>query len=473
MRNIIQQDCQLAQSTNYCEWNWLVEATEQRPKRFVRGHKSANLAVIIFTAVFFGCVPVFVDSKLSAQPPDQPASSIQPAAENKSGDDESKLSPEETETFRLLLLELGSPSFETRAEASKKLKSLSTDQIRHLSGIAGKQASAEVVIRILAEVDNRYSSNEDEAVKAASDALESLVTAERLLLADTAESALLEHSAKRIDIAKEALQKCGAIVRDGTMMGNFFPGLPGGRSRSLVIMFTDAWKGGDEGLKIFGRLSALFGTENVQSSGVTVYLIEGNPLTEQQEARLAEQVGHTRLVRRGPVALGIVGDPRIAGGGVLIGDVSPGGTADRAGLSRGDLILAMEAVPKEPAKVDNGTPAEKTALVQKTDTAVPVDAEQKPVIVELDDFTPDDYLKDDKRRLQDFDDLVERLKAYKIGDELTVHVVRGYERYRTNLMFGGRRFNIPDDAPPNTRATLNVELVQVKLKGWEDVQVLQ
>ncbi len=276
-------------------------------------------------------------------------------------------------------------------------------------------------------------------------------------------------------------------------MGNMFPGMPGGTPRSLQVMFTDEWTGGYEGLKIFGRLSALFAVENLQASGVTVYLIDGHQITEQQEAKLAEWVGHTRLVRRGAVALGIVGDARIIGGGVLIGEVSPGGTADRGGLRGGDLLLAMEPAKQPTPKVaesdkpsvnpSNDAPAKNKLTPEVPDSEVPDSEvlaiedvkgdEDAPVIVELDDLSQDRYLSGDKRRLRDFDDLVERLKGYKIDDEITLHVIRGYERYRMNLMFGGRRFNIPDDGAPPDRGALKVELVKVKLKGWKDVQVLQ
>ena len=434
----------------------------------------------VFTAVFVSCVGGFVDGRLNARQLEQAGNIVatlpQIDAENT---DVRSLSSEQMEACRLLLSELDSQSFSIRIQGSKKLKGISTDEITYLSGLAAGQASAEVVIRILAEVDNRYSAGQEQDVRAASETLEALITAKRLLLADTAASILLEHSDKRIDLAKEALQNYGAIVRDGTPMGNFFPGMRGGNSQSLVVMLSEKWTGQDEGLKVFERLATLFETDSLRPGGVTVYLIDGNPLTEQQEAKLAEQVGHTRLVRRGPVALGIVGDQRIGGGGVLIGQVSPGGTADRGGLNRGDLLLAMEPTKRQAGKaeVESG---DTTDSVEETNADAslknsPVDetGQQKPVVIELDDVSAESYLQGDKRRLLDFDDLVERLKAFKIGDEVTVHVIRGYDRFRTNLLFGGRRFNIPGDAPPNTHAALKVELVKMKLMGWADVKVLQ
>jgi hypothetical protein len=132
--------------------------------------------------------------------------------------------------------------------------------------------------------------------------------------------------------------------------------------------------------------------------------------------------------------------------GVLIRTVSRGSTAASAKLKSGDLILSLAAK-----------------------------ASKENVPAEADD-------------LQDFDDLVERLKDFRPGDVVYLTVVRDFRRAALQLrMF--RQLNVPprnlpkptqDKLKPGAEnpnpgqlrdvPTYRPEVVEVELKGWRDLK---
>ncbi|MCP4507082.1 MAG: hypothetical protein GY826_11930, partial [Fuerstiella sp.] len=114
-----------------------------------------------------------------------------------------------------LIENLGSPDFARRAAASKQLKQLTADEIRMLASLSAEQPSAEVIIRLLAEVDARYASDDEQTVRAAWDALESLSETTRIVLAEGANESLRKHWQTRIDLAIKELEKNGAYVKNG------------------------------------------------------------------------------------------------------------------------------------------------------------------------------------------------------------------------------------------------------------------
>ena len=326
----------------------------------------------------------------------------------------------ETDELNSLIEDLGAADFQRRASASRQLKELTAEDIRTLASLSVEHPSAEVIIRLLAEVDDRYASDDDQTVRAASAALEALVESTRLVLAEGANESLRKHWQTRIDLAIEELTKHGAAVKNGSFAkqdtGRWLPQ----NSVGTVNVFIDEnWRGDADALKIFARLSALAGRLRV-GGGLVVYLLDGHPLTEQQHTQLAEHVGRERIAERSRVALGIRPHSFNPGNGVLIQTVTKGSTAAAAKLQPGDLLLGL--------------------------TARLPDA-------------PKDSVPEASENLSDFDDLVERLKNFRPGDVVYLTVVRDFRM----AALQGR---LPRAIEPSDRQ----RVVEVTLKGWQDLE---
>lgn len=393
--------------------------------------------------------------------------------------------------WKTLLTELGSPDFANRTAASLKLKELTADEILSLTEQAHDQPSAEVVMRLQAEIESRYQSRNPEDIDVASRTLEAQANDDRLMLADMAQQSLRKHWKKRIEIALAELATHGAIVRRGSFtrrrMFNPFPGAARG-DNAIRILMTETWKGGDDELAVFERLSALCGPVTTEN-GIQVFLLHGNPLTDEQENRLLTVVGQNRVSKRSRVALGIVAYRGMIDG-VLIEQVTPGSSAQDAGLAPGDLIVAIEpkgssrSAEKQPLPA-NAEPDGESNL--KPDSKPTVDPKRLREFDDLDDRIkrggpsgadtseePDaeSNLKPvvppaDPSLLRDFDDLVDRLMDYREGETMTIRVQRGFARNMGGGMFG-QLPALPEQDAPQIRRNPEVT-IKVKMKGWADL----
>ncbi|MCA9082667.1 MAG: PDZ domain-containing protein [Planctomycetaceae bacterium] len=330
------------------------------------------------------------------------------------GTAESVEQTDEAKELQDLLRQLDSDEFKTRAAASEKLARISNRELQTLAELTMAHSSAEVVVRLMAEIDRRYVSGDPDAERMASAALESLAETSRQLMAEGANQSLRDHWYKRVEIAAKNLEQLGAVIRYGSFLPSRQMGIPPEGGATLQIMLNKDWRGGDAGLELFRRLSAVAGPLSMRMSGVNIYLIDGNPLTPDQKARLTEYVGQNRIAERSRAALGIKPGTGL-GQGVFIQTVTSGSSAEAAGIRPGDLILGV--VNEE--KAEDGTVTRKV---------VPI---------------------------QDFDDLVDRLKSYDKGDVMKLQIVGGFR-----TPFGN--FN-EDQIEPR--------VVDVLLKGWEDLDV--
>ena len=312
--------------------------------------------------------------------------------------------------FSRLLEQLESSSFSVRRQALESLKAIPADQIELLGPSAQQHHSADVAARIVETLEYHYL-NEDYTIRsAASLALESLVNADRQLIAEHARNALDRNWRIRIDLAAEELVKFGAILkRDDLEEDSPLRGWRSGSSRSLKVILTEDWHGGEQGLDVFRRMVALLGPHTFSYSGLSVFLIDGHTLTDEEVNELKNLLGDTRIAPRGKVVLGITGMQQAPGNseGCLIDEVEPFGSAHSAGLEPGDLITDI-----------NGT------------------------------------------GIEDFRALVTQLKQYDVNDVLDVKVVRNYRGQLYNNLFGRRE-------TPNPQG-IKVEVVKVKLKGWKE-----
>lgn len=325
-----------------------------------------------------------------------------------------------------LLATLDADDFQDRKAAAAQLAELPAEDLRQLLQIPHQSLSAEVVVRLLTELESRYQSNSDRDVKTASEILESLADSPRLMLADGVQTILSRHWRTRVTLARQELETLGARFRDGTFSSRRnVRWLPGREMPTLQILIGEEWRGGTEGLRIIERMSALTDS-SLQLTGLYVWVLEGHKLGEDDFNVLNDLIGRTRIYERSRVALGISGSP-IVGEGVLIETITKGGSAADAGLLPGDLILEIvEPIPDE------------------------LSEEEK-------------RLRKEAQKLRDFDDLVERLKKYREGDVMRLRIIRG--------IGAANQFGQFQNPPLQIRPV--EKIVDVKLKGWDKLSVRQ
>ncbi len=99
------------------------------------------------------------------------------------------------------------------------------------------------------------------------------------------------------------------------------------------VIVPTGWTGGEDGLRYLRSL------KRVQQ----IYIVRG-AVPEEATAALAAAVGGNVVQRRGQTQLG-VGRRPTNGGGCLIDSVKPGGSADKAGMLPGDVVVSFDGKP--------------------------------------------------------------------------------------------------------------------------------
>ena len=296
--------------------------------------------------------------------------------------------------------QLRSPEFAVRQKSMETLQAVSAEQIDLLTQAIQTSTENEIARRCVDLLERRYATGDRDSavVRQASDALEAAANSDRWFVAEAARDSLGRHWKRRVEITLLDLQKMGAGMS---------PKLPeklweGNREYSglfirqspidddhLKIFVDEHWKADAKGFELLRRLVPLVNHDFMTGqSRVSVVLINGHTQQPEEEAELRAIFGDTRVSSRGTVYLGIVNQGQDANrSGVEVGDVQPDSSASRAKIQRGDMLL----------KFDGTT-------------------------------------------LKDFEELIELLKAFRPGDEVTFQVRRYGER-------------VPFD-------------VKVKLQGW-------
>lgn len=311
------------------------------------------------------------------------------AAQNLSSD-ETAVTP-----LDVIIQGLDSAEFQERLVARENLRSISSSQIPQLTEIVNSQSSAEsglVIVEVLADL---YVSDNTDVARAASEVLESLANSRRVSIQEAAAHVLDTHWRQRADLAADILRQHGALIilpygqpKLGEVEANHRNGFPRQGNRpddTIRVIITEDWKGGSEELLLVSRLPGikpltippapvdarmrfLGGTGKPL---VSVYLISGHPLSDEDAGLLRRVAGDARVSERGPVMLGISSPAGTAGSGCYISDTTENAAAAHAGLLAGDRITQL-----------NDTP------------------------------------------IRSFEDLVDDLKKYKVGETVTVLVIR-------------------------------------------------
>jgi hypothetical protein len=294
---------------------------------------------------FFYYTAVLVSSGwLSAA--EQPQHAGQPAASRQAGESAS-VRTERRQMAAGLAARLGSPQFEVREEATRKLEALGADAIEPLLAAAGGE-NLEVTCRAIRALAAIYESDDDEIFDAAEAALEKLADSSNRSAAQRAaevlapqdvswEQGLTSRGSRRWKRAIVRIRALGGIVElkkppDGNVpaAGTKIDSLP------EFVMLNHEWKGRSAGLVNIKRL-ALSLPQNAYTRGAPpLYIIDGSPVPADAVAQLCQQIPALEIQYRGEARLGV--RSILPDGSCLISDVEPGAAADRAGIKRGDVI---------------------------------------------------------------------------------------------------------------------------------------
>lgn len=313
-------------------------------------------------------------------------------------------SPESSDTQKVktgkplaeLIEALDSPEFAERQRATRELAVIGQPAVEPLLE-AAQQGSLEVAVRTVSILESIYLNGDDSAVDAAELALERLTTVENRSAATRAGDVLNRHADYRQQRALVQIEKLGARIKYVPRKKGIRPPAGGRGSQPPVahIELTPAWTGGDEGLKYFKRLKA--------SQPLVVYRIEGEHVSEKGIKGLQAALPNLVVQYRGSAILGVTAEtPFPVQGGCLVKEVGAGSAADEGGIRPKDIITVFGG-----------------------------------------------------KEITSFDELVERIKQYKPGDEVELTVLRGAVPRRVG---GARRL---------FQGGKTVEL-KVKLKGWTE-----
>lgn len=271
---------------------------------------------------------------------------------------ETPRSPQESDTtsagdFAVLLQDLSAPEFSRRQAALSKLLT-SAAEPANLSLIEQQLRSSphpESVRRLIEILEARFETSDYRSSSAStiSELLEQAALSERWYVSEAARAVLSRLWKRRVEVAVTELQRLRVPLEpadprelwkaDGNVRN--FPFDPGS-GQHLRIYIDEHWPADPRCFVLLRRLTDLATWTRIGSGTVSVYQLQGHPLTAEQSAELKGIFGDLRVEERGRVCLGVVSEQGMNDiSGAFIRRVEPGSSAAVAGLRPGDLIQSV------------------------------------------------------------------------------------------------------------------------------------
>lgn len=305
-----------------------------------------------------------------------------------------------------LIGQLASSDFTERHTASAALRKLNADQLTRLAQTINADSDPEYAQRILSAASDRIATAPQDAGPLIEFFEQAATESPPGIAGGFSRRVFRIHWRERLEYALQKLADSGAVI-NGRL--NDVP--DGGRmwlmrsvEDGLQIRINRHWKGNEEAIRLLGRISEVAGPGPGQ---LGVFLIDGHPLTEADVRLVKELAGEHRVSDRPEILLGITSPSGPLGNGIQITNVKEKSSAHNAGLRPGDIILEM-----------------------------------------------------DGERLTEFQDLVDRLREYNVGDTVPMRIYRPNRYFRPE--FGGPPPDVPEGSLPQN-GLLNIP---VKLQTW-------
>ncbi|MCA9111109.1 MAG: PDZ domain-containing protein [Planctomycetaceae bacterium] len=299
-------------------------------------------------------------------------------------DDQGNVSTSSTTPAEIahLIQQLEHPDFSQREAATRQLQQTGEIAITALLE-ASQSQSPEVATRSLQVLEDLFLSDDPATFIAVDDALNELMDSTQGMVVVAASQILARHMLLREKRAVQIIRDLGGTVQYGTIEDSYasqqrFMMGPTSRSRPFevyprIIILGKKWTGGLEALKYLRWLA--------HRDDLTLYVVRGNGVPLADAQALGATLPNLNVLERGPY-LGLVGrsgDQPICD----VDDVAPDGPAMQAGLRPGDTILKLE-----------------------------------------------------DKKVGPFQDLIDQLKEYEIGQTVTITVRRNGETKALEVVLG-------------------------------------
>lgn len=238
-----------------------------------------------------------------------------------------------------------------RAEAQERLVALGLPAVPGIERAAGG-AELDQLPYLISALERMFVAGCLPAADAAELALDRLSQSDRRAVAGRATAVLTGNQQLRERRAVAALRELGAdvlydpalsqeaglLVRAWPLGSSSEVVIPGHQLTKIEVWLHDDLAGGEEALRHVTRLEHNW---SVRTWGITIYNISGNGIPADAVHRLAARLNKASIQDRG-AQLGISCIPSSR---CQIQNVLPNGAADRAGLERGDEVLAIDGEP--------------------------------------------------------------------------------------------------------------------------------
>lgn len=232
------------------------------------------------------------------------------------------------------LFDLESEDFKTRETATRKLPQYGELVIEPLLKIT-RGDSLEASVRAILVLEQIYASGNKKSVNKAEDSLDLLTKAPNPSIATRAIEAIDRNADIWEKRAVSKIRNLGGKVKvwtaeDIAKMSRYRNITPG---QVRYVVLGAKWSGAEEGLRFIKRISNL----------EILYVINGHTLSELALESLMKALPATRFQTRDSDAmLGISGGTDAIRGGCLVGEVSDGLAAQKAGIKSDDFIIRFD-----------------------------------------------------------------------------------------------------------------------------------
>jgi len=237
------------------------------------------------------------------------------------------------------LAALSNPQYRVREEAARRLvsrKAYSVDPLTQVALVGNTEAS----VRAFDILRQLYRDGDEATCAAVESALETLASSDNVAVAARAESSINGVAQKWHRRAVETFIKLGGGIRYVAPAPAEDPEAADNEDKFdrpiQYALIKKTWTGGDDGLKYLRRIEDFRSPPDFRGS--TLYVIKG-AVSKNAIAALEGSLPNLHVAERGPAQLGISPSPRPVGIGLMVGQVSEGSAAQRAGIMTYDILL--------------------------------------------------------------------------------------------------------------------------------------
>ncbi len=278
-----------------------------------------------------------------------------------------------------LIADLTSEEFNARQRGVNALRNVPIEQLQQVGDAIEANGSTEAIRRWIDVLEQRYNGLDlgAEPLFYVSETLHRFRKSDTWFASEAATRVLDRNWKRQVELAVLQLNRLKFPLdpKDPAKLFQYEPDdfARATSDRFLKLVIDHSFPNNPEVFEHLERLAPLRSRIFLRSPQlVSVMMIDGHPLSEEQEVKIKAIFGDIAVQERGPACLGISPDPREIGvDGVLVQSVAAGKSADLAGIAEGDFIRELDGEP-----------------------------------------------------LPDFEQMVKRLRKYRIGDKIKLSVIK-------------------------------------------------